>query len=104
VVLPQGQREIALRWGVLASAWQQHFGEGLTPPSGSFYCWLHLPPEAEQDPMAFCVRLRDEAKVVLVPGSAFGEAGRDYARLSFAASPEQIQEGIRRLAPYWRRS
>jgi aspartate/methionine/tyrosine aminotransferase len=51
--------------------------------------------------MAFCLRLRDEAGVVLVPGLAFGEGGRSHARLSFAARPEQITEGVKRLAPFW---
>jgi aspartate/methionine/tyrosine aminotransferase len=52
--------------------------------------------------VAFALRLRDEAKVVLIPGLAFGEAGRGHARLSFAATPDQLCEGVRRLAPFWR--
>jgi aspartate/methionine/tyrosine aminotransferase len=103
-VLPQGRQEIALRWEALASAWREHFGEVLTPPAGAFYHWMALPEGARQDPMAFCMKLRDEAKVVLVPGTAFGEAGRSHARLSFAARPDQIREGVRRMAPYWRQS
>lgn len=102
-VLPQGRQEILLRWDALASAWQEHFGEELSPPAGAFYHWISLPDAAHPDPMAFCLKLRDEAKVVLVPGTAFGEAGRPYARLSFAARPEQIREGIRRMAPHWRK-
>ena len=100
-VLPQGRREIALRWEALASAWLDHFGETLAPPAGSFYHWLQLPQG--RDPMAFCLRLRDEAKVVLIPGTAFGEGGQGWARLSFAAQPGQIREGVRRLAELWRR-
>ena len=99
-VLPQGRREIALRWEALASAWQEQFGTRLTPPAGAFYHWTSLPQGV--DPMAFCLRLRDEAKVVLVPGTAFGERGRTHARLSFAARPEQIREGVRRMAVLWR--
>jgi aspartate/methionine/tyrosine aminotransferase len=99
-VLPQGRREIAARWEALASSWQEHFGEVLTPPAGTFYHWTPLP--LVKDPMAFCLRLRDEAKVVLVPGTAFGESGKTYARLSFAAQPEQIREGVRRMAALWR--
>jgi len=98
-VLPQGRREIAARWEALASTWLACFGETLKPPAGAFYHWTPLPQGAE--PMAFCLRLRDEAKVVLVPGTAFGEGGRAHARLSFAAQPEQIREGIRRMATLW---
>jgi len=37
-----------------------------------------------------------EAKVAFVPGEAFGSPG--YARFSYALDPEDMQEGIRRLA------
>ena len=99
-VLPAAREELLRRWDALASAWERHVGGRLDPPDGSFYHWAPL-PEGAGDPMAFCVRLRDEGRVVLVPGDAFGEGGRRHARLSFAASPEQIEEGVRRLAPYW---
>lgn len=101
-VLPQGRREIHARWEALASAWAAHFDVEIAPPDGTFYHWIPLPSSAHADPFGFCVRLRDEGKVVLVPGSAFGEAGRTYARLSFAASPEQLAEGVRRMAPFWK--
>jgi len=54
--------------------------------------------------MAFCLRLRDEGGVVVVPGSAFGEGGRGHVRLSYAGDLAQIREGVRRLAPFWRKS
>jgi aspartate/methionine/tyrosine aminotransferase len=37
-------------------------------------------------------------KVAVVPGSIFGKAGEGFLRLSFAASMEQLQEGIDRIA------
>jgi aspartate/methionine/tyrosine aminotransferase len=52
--------------------------------------------------MAFCLRLRDEGGVVVVPGSAFGAGGHDHVRLSYAGDPLQIREGVRRLAPFWK--
>ena len=36
-------------------------------------------------------------KVAVVPGSIFGKAGEGFLRLSFAASMEQLQEGIDRI-------
>jgi aminotransferase len=36
--------------------------------------------------------------VAVVPGSIFGKAGEGYVRLSFAASMEQLKEGIDRIA------
>ena len=38
-----------------------------------------------------------EHKVAVVPGSIFGLGGEGYVRLSFAASIEQLQEGIARI-------
>lgn len=101
-ILAQGRKEIAVRWEALAAAIQEHFGQTPEPPDGAFYHWLPLPAPAHADPLGFCLRLRDEAKVVLVPGTAFGPGGQAFARLSFAAQPEQLAEGIRRIAPFWR--
>ena len=38
-----------------------------------------------------------EARVVVVPGSAFGENGEVYVRISFCGSREDIKEGLNRL-------
>jgi aspartate/methionine/tyrosine aminotransferase len=92
---------VQLRWEALAAALKAELGQVVTPPDGTFYHFMPLPPEAHADPLAFALKLRDEAGVVLIPGLAFGEGGRGHARLSFAATPEQLQEGVRRLAPYW---
>ena len=100
-VLAEARAELRLRWNALASSLKEHLGMDTAPPDGAFYHWLPLPAAAHADPMAFCLRLRDEGKVVLVPGLIFGERGRAFARLSFAASPEQLREGVRRLAPFW---
>ncbi|MCA9319828.1 MAG: pyridoxal phosphate-dependent aminotransferase [Planctomycetes bacterium] len=100
-LLAQTRSEIAMRFEIFQSAMREYLGHEVTPPDGSFYHFLKLPERAHEDPLAFCLRLRDEAKVVLVPGLAFGENGRGYARLSFAARPEQIREGVRRLAAWW---
>jgi len=43
------------------------------------------------------VYLLKDAKVNTIYGSAFGEQGEGYIRLSFAASMENIEEGINRL-------
>lgn len=101
VVLASARSELRLRWEALASALKEHLGFNATPPDGAFYHWMPLPLHAHEDPMAFCLRLRDEGRVVLVPGLVFGEGGRAFARLSFAASPDQLREGVRRLAPFW---
>jgi aspartate aminotransferase len=45
----------------------------------------------------FCEALLEEAHVAFVPGEDFGGCGRNHARISFACSEEQIQEGMDRL-------
>ncbi|HJW73329.1 MAG TPA: pyridoxal phosphate-dependent aminotransferase [Geothrix sp.] len=101
-ILAEARAAVQLRWEALASALREEFGQMVEPPDGTFYHFMALPASAHADPLAFALRLRDEAKVVIIPGLAFGEGGRGHARLSFAATPEQLREGVRRMAPYWK--
>ena len=101
-VLADARDKVRVRFEALQRALKQHLDVDAPPPDGGFYYRLPLPDAAQADPVAFCIKLRDEAKVVIVPGSAFGDGGRAFARLSFAAAPEQIEEGVRRLAPFLR--
>ena len=48
----------------------------------------------------FCVRLLQEAKVLSMPGTAFGATGEGYLRLCFGASEETLREGIRRIKDF----
>ena len=100
-VLPEAREQLRARWEAFAQAFQEGFGRSPALAAGGFYHWLALPEAALADPMAFCLRLRDEGGVAVVPGSAFGEAGRGYVRLSYAGDPAQIREGVRRLGPFW---
>ncbi len=42
----------------------------------------------------FCQRLLEEHNVAIVPGSAFGESGEGFARISYAYSMEHIQKAL----------
>jgi len=99
-VLAQAREHLRLRWEAFSQAFAAHFGEVPLPSAGGFYHWLAIP--GNPDPMAFCLRLRDEGGVVVVPGLAFGERGRGHIRLSYAGDPAAIREGLSRLAPFWR--
>jgi aspartate/methionine/tyrosine aminotransferase len=101
-VLPAARAELSRRWESLANGLRAELGIEAELPAGAFYYWLPLPPPASADPTAFCMRVRDEGRVIVVPGAAFGEGGRGFARLSYAARPEVLREGLRRLAPFWR--
>ncbi|ELY60064.1 aspartate aminotransferase [Natronococcus amylolyticus DSM 10524] len=67
-------------------------GVDVAVPKGAFYMML---PVAEDD-QAWCEGALEDAHVATVPGSAFGTPG--YARISYAASEQRLQEGIERLA------
>jgi LL-diaminopimelate aminotransferase len=63
-------------------------------PRATMYCWLELPEGVAS--AQFTDRLLAEEGVVLMPGSAFGEGGEGFVRVSFIASPERIAEAARR--------
>lgn len=99
-VLEESRLHVRARFEVMKKAMRDHAGREIHPPDGGFYHWMPLPPSAHADPVAFCMKMRNEAKVVIVPGLAFGERGRGHARVSFGASLEQVEEGVKRLAPH----
>jgi aspartate/methionine/tyrosine aminotransferase len=103
VVLPAAREELSRRWRAIEEGFRRELGVEVKPPVGAFYLWHPLPKTADlTDPIRFATSLRDEARVVVVPGVVFGEAGRAYARISFAAQPDVVAEGVRRLAGRWR--
>jgi aspartate aminotransferase len=50
----------------------------------------------DEDDQAWCEGAIEDAHVATVPGSAFGTPG--YARISYAASMERLEEAVERLA------
>ena len=65
-------------------------------PKGAFYCF----PSIKRTGMSseeFCERLLLSKKVAVVPGSAFGECGEGFVRISYAYSVDHIKEGISRI-------
>ncbi len=100
-VLPAARAELQARWEALAMALKGLLGIDASPPDGTFYAWLPMPAHVEQDALSFCMRLRNEASVIVVPGSTFGSSSPRHLRLSFAAFPEQIIAGIHGLAGFW---
>jgi DNA-binding transcriptional MocR family regulator len=67
-------------------------------PEGGYFVWLELPARCEaRDVLARAA----ESQVTFVPGSDFyaGPEGGGAARLAFSfATPDEIREGVRRLA------
>lgn len=46
---------------------------------------------------AFCEKLLYDYKLAVVPGSAFGDCGEGYVRISYAYSVEHISKALDRL-------
>ena len=68
-------------------------------PDGAFYVFADLRKFGIDDEK-FCERLLYEHKCAIVPGSAFGESGRGFARLSYAYSPAHIRKAIKRIEEF----
>jgi aspartate/methionine/tyrosine aminotransferase len=71
----------------------------VTPPQGAFYFFLDIRP-LKMTSAEVCERLLEEAGVALVPGSAFGEYGEGFVRMSIAASDEDVEAGFRRIVAW----
>lgn len=71
----------------------------VTPPQGAFYYFLDLRP-LKMKSVDMCERILEEKGVGLVPGSAFGEQGEGFIRMSIAASEEEVESGFRKIVEW----
>ena len=68
-------------------------------PKGAFYIF----PSIKKFNMAseeFCEKLLNEGKLACVPGTAFGELGEGYMRISYCYSDEILKEAFDRLGNF----
>ena len=70
-------------------------------PSGAFYVWTDVSAAGEPS-MDLARALIERERVAVAPGSAFGELGEGYVRLSLASSREDLLEGTSRLVRFVR--
>ena len=68
-------------------------------PFGAFYIFPNI-KEFGMSSEAFATRFLEEEKVAVVPGSAFGECGEGFLRVSYAYSLEDLKEAIGRLGDF----
>lgn len=71
-------------------------------PKGAFYVF----PDIRGTGMTsrdFALKLLEEKKVAVVPGTAFGPSGEGYVRCSYATALEQIKIAVERIADFVRR-
>ena len=68
-------------------------------PGGGFFIWADISrfglPASE-----FCRRLLLEAKVLMVPGTSFGERWKDYVRISILENEQRLAEAIERIRSF----
>jgi aminotransferase len=65
-------------------------------PRGAFYVFPSI-KNTGLTSEEFAERLLREARVAVVPGSAFGENGRGFVRLAYATSMEKLEEAVKRI-------
>ena len=68
-------------------------------PEGAFYVLANA-RRLTTDSVRFAFEILDGAHVAVTPGAAFGSNAEGYLRFSYAASPERIREGLRRLGAW----
>lgn len=100
--LNNGNRQ---RCEALLAALDAHLGDVATwtEPQGGLFVWLTLPETVDT---AVMVKEAISSGVLYIPGAAFSPTGEHHncMRLNFSSvKPEDIQEGVRRLAQVIRR-
>ena len=71
-------------------------------PDGAFYLF----PDVRGTGLTsqeFAVRLLQEEKVAVVPGTAFGDSGTGYVRCSYATGMEQLETAVERIGAFLKR-
>ena len=68
-------------------------------PQGAFYIFPNI-SKFGMTREEFATRLLKEEKVAIVPGSAFGECGEGFLRVSYAYSLKQLKEALGRIEKF----
>jgi LL-diaminopimelate aminotransferase len=85
----QRRRDVILEWlpsiGMIAET-----------PKGGLYVWAKVPEGRKADDLA--LQLLEQAGVWITPGTAFGDYGDGYMRISICISEERLREAGERLS------
>ncbi|MCK5708219.1 MAG: aminotransferase class I/II-fold pyridoxal phosphate-dependent enzyme [Candidatus Aureabacteria bacterium] len=65
-------------------------------PQGAFYTYSQI-KKTNMDSNVFAKKLLMKKNVAVVPGTAFSEKGKDYIRISYASSFDNIKEAMSRM-------
>ena len=76
--------------------------KSIAPPDGAFYIWADI-AHLTTDSVAFCEQLLRDTGVATAPGVDFDPVdGGHFMRFSFAVSTAEIEEALRRIAPWFK--
>lgn len=65
-------------------------------PEGAFYCFPCIKSTGLSSDK-FCERLLRDQNIAVIPGTAFGDCGEGYVRVSYCYSTEHLTEALRRI-------
>jgi aminotransferase len=65
-------------------------------PGGAFYIYVNVEKSGLAAPV-FCERLLREARVLLFPGTLFGDEDDRYVRMSLLQPVERMREAMERI-------
>ncbi|HVC78356.1 MAG TPA: pyridoxal phosphate-dependent aminotransferase [Candidatus Micrarchaeaceae archaeon] len=68
-------------------------------PQGSFYAFPNI-METGFDERELADRLLTEAGVAVLPGTAFGAAGKGYIRLAYTQSEDELKRGLKQIGDF----
>lgn len=95
-VVEEMRAEYARRGRFMVNAFNS-LGLKCFQPKGAFYVFPSI-ESTGLDGEEFANRLLRERKVAVVPGTAFGDAGKMHVRCSYATSQENLTEAIGRIS------
>ena len=90
-------KEFNIRRTLIVEGINKLNGISCTQPKGAFYAFPNI-SKTGMTSKEFADKALYECGVALLPGTAFGEFGEGYVRISFANSSKNLNEAISRLA------
>ena len=95
----EGMRAEYYRRGKFLAESMNKMGLKCFMPQGAFYIFANV-ESTDMDGEEFANALLNEHKVAVVPGSAFGEAGKYFVRCSYATSMENIEKAVAKIEKF----
>lgn len=90
------RKEYERRKNYVVNALNAIDGISCNDPKGAFYIFVNI-KKLGMSSMEMAEYLLEQAKVAMVPGSAFGNEGEGYLRISYACSFEELVEACGRI-------